>query len=201
MTYATEFPDMANDTACAVMAGRADAWEDTSWHNDVCPSFTCDVFRLWVDHEDTAQREVGPDGPRFVMMDEDRTVLETNDWGDVLAYMDEGNRWGPHTGLNREFMAWTAAQGFTPEDGDAEEILRFSTKTPEQAAWLQDFITRWDATPYAYDNEAQSLDDMADKLECAATHSAGTPESAALLARADAMRERANEMRETPHAV
>ena len=99
MTYATEFPNMGDDTACAAMAARSEGWEDTSWHNDVCPSFTCDVFVLWCDHEQVAQREY-PNAPRFVMTCEDHTYLETEDFSDVLAFMDDGKR---------DFAAWDYA--------------------------------------------------------------------------------------------
>ena len=150
MSYSDDFPNFANDTACATFAGRPDAWEDTSWYNDVCPSFTCDVFVVWCDHENAAERE-RPEAPRFCITDEGHTVLETEDFGDVLAFIDDGNRWGPYTGLNREFVAWVAAQGIGADEGDAEELLMVD-RTPEQRAWLHDFIRRWDEIePYAED--------------------------------------------------
>lgn len=91
MTYADEFPDMANDTACATMASRADAWEDTSWGCDMMPSFTCDVFVVWIDREDASQREF-PEMKRFGITDEGRSVLVTDDFADVLAFIDDGKR-------------------------------------------------------------------------------------------------------------
>jgi hypothetical protein len=42
--------------------------DDTSWHNDVCPSFASasnNDLRIWIDHVDPEQREVG--GKRFVV--------------------------------------------------------------------------------------------------------------------------------------
>jgi hypothetical protein len=44
--------------------------KDTSWHNDVCPSFEVDEgeeagVRLWIDHIELSQREC--ETPRFVM--------------------------------------------------------------------------------------------------------------------------------------
>lgn len=89
-TYATEFPAWADDAECAHMAAR-EGWEDSSWHNDTCPSFTCDVFVLFIDHADRASREF-PEAPRFSLTDEGRTVLETDSWADVLAFMDDGKR-------------------------------------------------------------------------------------------------------------
>jgi hypothetical protein len=91
MTYQTEFPEMADDTACATLAGRADAWEDTSWANDQCPSFTCDVFVVWCQPEKAEDREF-PDMKRFGITDEGRSVLETDDFADVLAFTDDGKR-------------------------------------------------------------------------------------------------------------
>lgn len=53
---------------------------DTSWHHDVCPSFTLqghdadalDV-RLWVDHPDSDEREL--DGARLMVCDNDGNRL------------------------------------------------------------------------------------------------------------------------------
>jgi len=63
MAYKTEFPHY-DDTITL-----PDGWVDTSWHNDVCPSFE-KVFgdttmRLWCDFKDPEQREVG--GSRFTV--------------------------------------------------------------------------------------------------------------------------------------
>lgn len=91
MSYLTEFPEFATDVACAEMAKRSEAWEDTSWHNDVAPSFTCDVFVLWIHHENIMEREY-TGGPRYAMHCEDECMLETDTWADVLAFMDEGKR-------------------------------------------------------------------------------------------------------------
>jgi hypothetical protein len=39
---------------------------DTSWHNDISPSFELDGHvRLWVDFLDPEEREMGPEWPRF----------------------------------------------------------------------------------------------------------------------------------------
>src|SRR5262245_26349217 len=39
-------------------------WTDTSWHNNVCPSFQRGAWWLWVDCENPADREF-PQAPRF----------------------------------------------------------------------------------------------------------------------------------------
>lgn len=91
MTYQTEFPDFANDTACAALAGRSDAWEDTSWGAEACPSFTCDVFVVWCDNPVAAEREF-PEMARFCITCEGEEMLQSDDWADVLAFIDDGRR-------------------------------------------------------------------------------------------------------------
>ncbi|KZZ24208.1 hypothetical protein A3753_17710 [Sulfitobacter sp. HI0082] len=60
LTYREEFPDFDFDVP-SVVTGAWD-FEDTSWRQDVCPSFVCDVFRLWIDFTDPQKRE-RPSGP------------------------------------------------------------------------------------------------------------------------------------------
>jgi hypothetical protein len=87
LTYLTEFPDFDDAEHCeAAIALGFD--EDTSWHNDSCPSFQCDVFVIWVDFADPAKRELD-NGPRFVMQDEGEAVVETDNWDDIVR---EGKR-------------------------------------------------------------------------------------------------------------
>ena len=70
---------------------------DTSWHNDVCPSFetawmtdeerSADeiALRLWVDHRDPAEREYGWEpAARYGVATRDETILSTNDLDDAL---------------------------------------------------------------------------------------------------------------------
>ena len=63
MAHKTEFPHY-DDTLTL-----PDGWVDTSWHNDVCPSFEKvfgdTTFRLWCDFKDPELREVG--GLRFTV--------------------------------------------------------------------------------------------------------------------------------------
>jgi hypothetical protein len=54
--------------------------EDTSWHNDVCPSFTTPALyssegdtRLWVEHEDEAMREY--ETPRYRVCTSEGDIL------------------------------------------------------------------------------------------------------------------------------
>ena len=95
-----EFPDY--DTA--TLPPIPDDWEESSWHNDACPSFTASADRLhvFVDYADPAAREFR-DGPRFNVRgnmfgidggDDDFTdeLLNTDDWAEVLRFVAD---WKP----------------------------------------------------------------------------------------------------------
>lgn len=56
----------------------------------------------------------------------------------------------PLEALAAEFSQWGAVQGIGPDEGDAEELLMVE-RTPEQRAWLQDFIARWEDAQDAED--------------------------------------------------
>lgn len=91
--YQTEFPDFDLDVAIPA------AWNDSSWHNDACPSwyagFTKDghVVKVWVDYADPNDREF-PEIDRFgvVIQTEDGDEIDGvgahagNDWDAVLAF-------------------------------------------------------------------------------------------------------------------
>jgi hypothetical protein len=90
--YRAEFPDLDADGAAKIDALLATGgWEDTSWHNEPCPRLLCDVFELFIDYADASVREF-PEAARFSMHDEGRVVLETDDWADVLAFINDGKR-------------------------------------------------------------------------------------------------------------
>jgi hypothetical protein len=105
MTYQTEFPDFPEATMPAMFSG----FEDTSWHNDACPSFEHDGLglRLHVDYADKAMSEI-PNGSRFGLYqlvrcddgrgglmwdwpsnigddDADPKLIESDDWAEVAA--------------------------------------------------------------------------------------------------------------------
>ena len=67
-TLRSEFPDY-DDTITL-----PEGWIDTSWHNDVCPSFEKTfgdtTFRLWCDYVDPERREMYG-AMRFVIYIED----------------------------------------------------------------------------------------------------------------------------------
>ncbi len=68
--YKTEFPDFDNELILP------DGWVDTSWHNDVSPSFEKQfgdvTYRIWCDYENTDRREVG--GEQFTVYVEDEVL-------------------------------------------------------------------------------------------------------------------------------
>lgn len=96
-THATEFPEIEvpAELLALVAAGQL---EDTSWHNDVCPSFTlaadgAATTTLWVDYPDPADRELGEIGmKRFTVTrgeygGEMPTLFASDDLPELLAYL------------------------------------------------------------------------------------------------------------------
>lgn len=90
LTVRNQFPDYPVD-ALPDLTG----FEDTSWHNDTCPSFKRGQFLTWVDWPDPRERE-DFDGCRFIVcrldeegcLTEDATALETDDWAEVLSFVN-----------------------------------------------------------------------------------------------------------------
>lgn len=92
---AREFPKFDQSTLPAI----PDTWAESSWHHDMCPSFTsgdpegkhCQIF---IDYADTKDRELGECCPRFCVNrmegdDCDPVALTTDDWSEVLAYVQQ----------------------------------------------------------------------------------------------------------------
>jgi hypothetical protein len=87
-------PDPVNSTDRPLPAWVVDG--DTSWHNDACPSFASDALGLhiWIDYADKSVREF-ENGPRFIVVrlsegiKTGHTVIETNDWNEVLAVIEQ----------------------------------------------------------------------------------------------------------------
>jgi len=90
LTVRNQFPDYPID-ALPDLTG----FEDTSWHNDTCPSFRKGQFLVWVDWPCRCCRE-DTDGYRFVVcrLDEEEcpvdgpVALETEDWAEVLSFVN-----------------------------------------------------------------------------------------------------------------
>lgn len=91
-----EFPDYAGELfPASIPAGAV----ESSWHNDTCPSVSLDHgdslrVRIWFEMETRESREF-PDVARYTVSFEYMeagidhiTVLETEDWAEVLAWFD-----------------------------------------------------------------------------------------------------------------
>lgn len=94
--YQTEFPDFPAADMPAIPA----TFVDTSWHNDMCPSFTSDEIGLllWVDYLDPSKRKFqdsqgNASYPRFSVQSQAHGIetsgphLDTDDWTDVIAFI------------------------------------------------------------------------------------------------------------------
>lgn len=90
-TYKYEFPNFDYD-----IPQLPEGFVDVSWHNDVCPSFSCDLNEtqemvVWVNYADENRRECGGLQFAFVIRDIDgedtfnfEVELETNSWDEIL---------------------------------------------------------------------------------------------------------------------
>lgn len=80
-----EFPSFPT----ASLPSIPSAWEDTSWHNDACPSW-CSPTRLtqvYVDFPEASEREF-PESCRFTVTDDMGEVLYHGDvWEEVLTHV------------------------------------------------------------------------------------------------------------------
>lgn len=88
--FREEFPSYPADQMPAIPA----EFMDTSWRNDMCPSFTSDKLKLhlWVDFPQMQDRE--HEGPRFILEEQEngietgKLVVETENWDEVLAAIE-----------------------------------------------------------------------------------------------------------------
>lgn len=131
MTYRTEFPDFT-DHEHAAKAMELAFSDDTSWANDQCPSFTCDVFVLWIDFPERERREFRCN-PRFMLTDEGNEVLSTDDWADVVAFVNDGKRDFPPY----EATPWVLGEQVEYANGFTAKVVhidgsRAVLETPEQ---------------------------------------------------------------------
>lgn len=98
--YRAEFPDFPVMPEAARLEQHG--FEDSSWHNDMCPSWTRVIrtdseglddlqIRVWMEHPDRNEREMGPEAPRFIVVvfdrdDEYGALIETEDFEAALQY-------------------------------------------------------------------------------------------------------------------
>jgi hypothetical protein len=90
MSYRDHFPDFpASD-----MPGILPGFVDSSWRNDICPSFTSEALGLilWVDYATPADREF-PDWPRYRVTTASneaiRDLMASDDFAAVVAFVSE----------------------------------------------------------------------------------------------------------------
>lgn len=90
-SFKTEFPDFDP----ATMPEIPSSWEDTSWRNDVCPSFSvAENFSVYIDYKDPKDREFDdPSTPRFFInrtLEDGSSICEmmTDDWDAILNYFE-----------------------------------------------------------------------------------------------------------------
>lgn len=70
-----------------------EGFEDTSWHNDACPSFEAKGVRVWVDFKNPEDRESDASKrfaivPLSVDANDHEPLLTTDDWTGVVAYLN-----------------------------------------------------------------------------------------------------------------
>ena len=95
MNYKTQFPDYTDEIP------TFEGFEDTSWRDDVCPSFQKHLggvsLRVWVGYADPENRE-DPDSPRFALDlitgDDAVIILNTDDLDLVRFVIDLVSRGG-----------------------------------------------------------------------------------------------------------
>ena len=96
--YLQEFPDYDGVLA------TPDGWQESSWHNDTCPSFLYPLddvrygtsLRLWCDYAVPDMREV-PDAPRFIVS--------------YCPHDDDAELWSGETFPSQEILADVVAKG------------------------------------------------------------------------------------------
>lgn len=110
-----EFTDYPADSMPDLPAG----WVDSSWHNDVCPSFenTALGLVLYVDHPDPNEREHGPETPRYSLhrWDEEslslgESFLASEAWEDISDAVAGAARSAYAENLAKALAAVKAAQ-------------------------------------------------------------------------------------------
>jgi hypothetical protein len=86
MTFHPEFPDYPTADLPALPEG----FVDSSWHNDVAPSYLhgASGLQVFMDYRDEAKRECAGT-PRFsvIRIDQNDTSFTSDNWADVLNFL------------------------------------------------------------------------------------------------------------------
>lgn len=83
MSYREEFPSFPSHAIPAELLGNG--WTDTSYRNDVCPSFEHGEFTVFVDFPDASVREYA-DATRYRVYHPNGEE-ESNDWFDIVEFV------------------------------------------------------------------------------------------------------------------
>lgn len=89
--HMNEFPEIGIDEEIP------EGFVDSSWHNDVSPSFEHEALdlKLWIDAEDPADREMPT--PRYTLWqgiteDEPKVLAQSDDWADMIDAIETVRR-------------------------------------------------------------------------------------------------------------
>lgn len=91
-TYKTEFPSFKLGDGIEI----PEHWNDTSWHNDACPSWQNGDRKLFIEFEKFEDRDSGSELRFYVVEycgrdprdDEWEDLCHTDDWAEVLRVMN-----------------------------------------------------------------------------------------------------------------
>ncbi|WP_047308801.1 hypothetical protein [Rhodopseudomonas palustris] len=137
MTYRDQFPDFPTSDLPGILPGFA----DSSWRNDVCPSFTSEALGLvlWVDFADPMRREF-PEWDRYRVTSEENSIVDlmsSNDFAAVVVFVSEHIATLPAARLNDWYES---SVGYRPQvdcpdmpDADLRHLCRCFLRAATEA--------------------------------------------------------------------
>lgn len=181
-TYRTEFPSMANDSAClfATQAG----WKDESWHNDACPRFVHEAKdrAVYIECLEPAQRE-SEGAARFLVLgsaqydNQDVAVVYAGEdlevmveaMGGVAEQMAQTADASAPEAEGRPAVAAPAAGAAVSPFRDRETAMRFM-KMNQDLQMATGMLWRLHQRLAQVDPHFECLRESADVLEALGTH-------------------------------
>lgn len=85
-------------TQCVADLSKPEGWDDVSYGNDACPSWSFKGWHVFIDHPDPKQRELGEEVRRFFVERtadvgsgdyEFATTFECDSWSEVVAFVND----------------------------------------------------------------------------------------------------------------
>ena len=72
---------------------KPEQWVNVSYHNDVCPSFECNGYQIFVDHPNPEERELGKETTRYCIIisleyGDTGWTFQTDDLDEVLKEIE-----------------------------------------------------------------------------------------------------------------